>query len=55
MQIQILAINAKNETHLIVNNYKTGENPIKHDVQKGQRLTLLANGAILNGTQNVLG
>jgi hypothetical protein len=55
MQIQILAINAKNETHLKVNNYKTGENPIKHDVQKGQRLTLLANGAILNGTQNILG
>ena len=53
MQIQIGVTDAKNVTHLAINDYKMGQSAVVHTVQAGQKITLIVDGVTLTGVQPV--
>nr|WP_315137101.1 hypothetical protein [uncultured Limnohabitans sp.] len=53
MQIQIISADSQNVTRLAVAEHKAGQAAVKHVVQPGQKITLLADGVTLKGSQVV--
>jgi hypothetical protein len=53
MQIQIISADSQNVTRLAVAEHKAGQGAVKYVVQPGQKITLLADGVTLKGSQVV--